>query len=221
MNYQWDFSFLLNYKHVLLEGLVNTLVLSGAVLIGGLIIGTLVAACRVSNSRLFRAVGSVYVELLRNLPALVLLFWFYYTIPILTGIQNGRFLTATIAFSLYTGAYFGEIFRSGIQSIDRGQWEASKALGMSARTIFTSIIMPQAIRRTLPSLTNEAIEVIKISAFAATIAYPDALYQAKLISDTEYRPVETYTAVALMLTAVILILSALSYALELKFRKSN
>jgi polar amino acid transport system permease protein len=221
MNHQWDFTFLYSYKHVLLEGLLNTLYLSFSVLIGGLLIGTLIAACRISNSKILRAFGSIYVELLRNLPALVLLFWFYYMIPVLTGIQSGRFETAVAAFSLYTGAYFGEILRGGIQSIDRGQWEASKALGMSAPSVFGNIILPQAIRRTLPALTNEAIEVIKISAFAATIAYPDALYQAKLISDTEYRPVETYTAVAVLLTAIILILSALSYALELKFRKSN
>ncbi len=221
MNYRWDFSFLLNYKHVLIEGLLNTIYLSLTVLICGLALGVVLAMARISRFAVLRGFATIYVELLRNLPALVLLFWFYYTIPVLTGIQNGRFLTAAVAFSLYSGAYFCEILRGGVQSIDRGQWEASTALGMSERTVFGSIILPQAIRRTLPALTNEAIEVVKISSVAATIAYPDALYQAKLISDTEYRPVEAYTAIAVLLTAIILVLSGLSYALEYKFRKSS
>ncbi|MFC0219386.1 polar amino acid transport system permease protein [Pseudochelatococcus lubricantis] len=221
MTYKWDFSFLWNYRHVLAEGLLNTVYLSLTVLACGLVLGAVLAAARISRFATLRAVGSVYVELFRNVPALVLLFWFFYTIPVLTGIQNGRFLTAAVAFSLYSGAYFCEILRGGIQSIDRGQWEASIALGMTFRTVFGSIILPQAIRRTLPALTNEAIEVFKISAVAATIAYPDALYQAKLISDTEYRPVEVYTVIAVLLTAIILVLSGLSYALEYKFSKSN
>lgn len=221
MNYQWDFSFIGNYKNALLQGLQNTVLLSLVVMFCGLVLGCILAVLRSSKSRPLSLAAATYVELLRNVPALVMLFWFYYTIPVLSGIQNNRFATAAIAFSLYSAAYFCEIFRSGLQSISRGQWEAGMALGMDKRDIFFSLILPQTIKRVLPSLTNEIIEVVKISAVAATIAYPDLLYQAKLMSETEYRPVEAYTAVAAILIGFILILSGLSYLLERNLKKSD
>lgn len=221
MNYQWDFSFIGNYKNALLQGLQNTVLLSLVVMFCGLVLGCILAVLRSSKSKPLSLAAATYVELLRNVPALVMLFWFYYTIPVLSGIQNNRFATAAIAFSLYSAAYFCEIFRSGLQSISRGQWEAGMALGMDKRDIFFSLILPQTIKRVLPSLTNEIIEVVKISAVAATIAYPDLLYQAKLMSETEYRAVEAYTAVAANLIGFILILSGLSYLLERNLKKSD
>jgi len=219
--HQWDFSFLSQYQNALLEGLMNTVWLSFVIMGCGIVIGCAFAVLRSSASPLLRSIGTVYVELFRNVPALVMLFWFFYTIPVLIGIQNGRFLTAAIAFSLYTGAYFCEIFRSGMQSIPAGQWEAGAALGMHRWHVFTSLIAPQTIKRVLPALTNEMIEVVKISAVAATIAYPDLLYQAKLMSDAEYRPVEAYTAVAVILIGFILVLSGLAHFLERKLKASD
>lgn len=221
MLYHWDFGFLLNYRHVLLQGLLNTALLSATVLACGVVIGCMMAGARLSKSKILRATGTIYVELLRNMPALVLLFWFFYTIPVLTGIQNDRFLTAATAFSLYTSAYFCEIFRSGIQTIPRGQWQAAEALGFSRWKNFANIILPQAIRNVLPALTNEAVEVVKISAVASSIAFPELLYQAKLLSDTEYRPVEAYSAVAVLMIALILCLSTLSYYLEARLEKAR
>ncbi len=221
MNYQWSFSFLADYRHVLWVGALNTVRLSLVIMACGIALGCLLALMRVSRARWGRALGAVYVELFRNVPALVLLFWFYYAIPVLTGIQNDRFATAAVAFSLYTAAYFCEIFRSGIQSIVPGQWEAGAALGFGRRRLFFGLILPQVVKNSLPALTNEVIEVVKISAVAATIAYPDLLYQAKLMSDTEYRPVEAYTAVAVLVTAFILVLSTLSYLLESRLKKSS
>jgi polar amino acid transport system permease protein len=221
LTYQWDFSFLPAYKNALLQGLMNTAQLSLVIIFCGMLLGCALALMRLSEARPLRLVGSVYVELFRNVPALVMLFWFFYTIPVLTGIQNDRFLTAAVAFSLYTAAYFCEIFRSGIQSISKGQWEAGFALGMDKRDIFLSLILPQTLKRVLPALTNEVIEVVKISAVAATIAYPDLLYQAKLMSETEYRPVEAYTAVAGILIGFILILSGISYLLERRYQRSD
>lgn len=221
MTYHWDFSFILNYQNILLAGAFGTLKLSLAILLFGLACGTIFALARLSRWKALNAAGALYVEVFRNVPALVLLFWFYYVIPLLSGIQNEKFLTAVVAFSLYTGAYFCEILRGGVQSLDRGQWEASAALGMPYRTTFIYIVLPQTIRRTLPALTNEAIEVIKISSIAATIAYPEMLYQASVINNSEYRPVEAYTVIAALLTGIILVLSALSYSLERRFQKAN
>lgn len=221
MDFHWDFSFLLQYRGILLQGTLNTLRLSLVIMVFGFLLGALIASLRLSKRPLLRGLGLVYVELFRNLPALVLLFWFYYALPLATGIQNDRFLTAAVGFSLYTAAYFCEILYSGMRGIDKGQWESTAALGFSRRDQFISILLPQAIKNTLPSLTNELIEIVKISAVAATIAYPELLYQAKLLADTEYRPVEAYTAVAVLLTAVALVLSGISYALETRFKKAS
>lgn len=221
MGYNWNFSFLWNYRGVLFDGLLNTVSLALTILVLGFCIGMAMALVRLARSPILNAIGAIYVELFRNVPALVLLFWFFYALPVLFGLQNDRFITAVVAFSLYTGAYFCEILRSGIQGVPKGQWEASLALGFSRSALFFSIILPQAIKRVLPALTNEAIEVVKISAVAATIAYPDLLYSAKLISDTEYRPVETYTMVGILLIGFILILSGISYLIEHRMKRSG
>ena len=219
--YHWDFSFLGNYKYVILAGAGHTAQLSLVIMFFGMAIGGVFALFRISGSSILRVLGSIYVELFRNVPALVMLFWFFYAIPILTGIQNDRFMTAAVAFSLYTGAYFCEIFRVAIQSVPRGQIEAALALGFSRRKQFTTIMLPQAMKKMLPSLTNEMVEVVKISAVAATIAYPELLYQAHLMSDNEYRPVEAYTAIAVVMTGGILLISGLSHYLEYRLKKSD
>ncbi|WP_321948011.1 amino acid ABC transporter permease [Paraburkholderia sp. J10-1] len=219
--YHWDFSFLAGYNNALLQGAAHTAYLSLTIMFFGMVIGGVFAGLASSNTTILRNISKLYVELFRNVPALVMLFWFFYAIPIMTGIQNSRLLAASIAFSLYTGAYFCEIFRSGLQSIPRGQWEAARALGFSRKSMFITVIFPQMIKRILPSLTNEIVEVVKISAVAATIAYPELLYQAQLISDTEYRPVEAYTAIALIMTAGIMALSGVSHYVEYRMKRSD
>lgn len=217
MQYQMDFGFLAAYRAVLWEGLLNTVMLSAAIALLGLLIGVVIVECRLSARRALRVFGLLYVNLLRNLPALIVLFWFFYAIPIFTQIQNDRLLTAVAAFSLYSGAYFCEILRGSINKIDKGQWDAAFALGFTRRRGFFTLILPQALRHALPSLTNEAIEVVKISSVAATVAYPELLYQAKLIGDSEYRPVETYTVVAFIIILFVLLLSAASYFIEHRY----
>lgn len=217
MNYSMDFHFLLNYRNVLLEGLIGTIQLSLAVMVTGFLIGTLLALLRVSPQPALRAVGQIYVNLLRNLPALIVLFWFFYALPLYTGMQVSRFITAWLAFSLYTAAYFCEILRGSLQKLPKGQWEAAIMLGFSRRRAFIVLMLPQALRHGLPALVNEMIEIVKISAVAATIAFPELLSQARMISDSEYRPVETYTVVAVIIMVFILLLSALAWLIEARY----
>ncbi|ROR11591.1 amino acid ABC transporter permease [Erwinia sp. JUb26] len=217
MNYNLNFHFLLNYRAVLWEGLLNTVQLSLAIMVSGFLLGTLLALLRLSPRPAVRAVGQIYVNLLRNLPALIVLFWFFYALPLYTGMQVSRFLTAWLAFSLYTAAYFCEILRGSLQKLPAGQWEAASMLGFSRRRAFAVLMLPQALRHSLPALVNEVIEIVKISAVAATIAFPELLSQARMISDSEYRPVETYTAVAGIIMVFILLLSALAWLIEARY----
>jgi polar amino acid transport system permease protein len=159
------------------------------------------------------------VEFFRNIPALVLIFWCYFTLPILTGMQPDAFVAASTAVSLYAGAYMTEIFRSGIQSIERGQWEAARAIGFGYLGQMRHVVLPQAIRNIAPPMTNQVMEVVKTTAIASTIAYGEVLYSAKLLSDQEFRPIESYTAVGIFFIVVLTLVSAASGLLERRLRR--
>ena len=221
MHYQWDFSFFLAHTDLILQGLANTLKLAVTTLFLGLAIGVVVGVARTSRSAVWRLVGTCYVEIFRNIPAMVLIFWFYFAVPVLIGIQNDRFLCAALALTVYAGAYFGEIYRSGIQSIERGQWEAARALGFGRLQQLRYVVLPQAVKRMIPAFTNEAIEIVKLTAIAATIAYAELLYDAKLLSDMEYRPVEAYTGIAAIFIGLLFLLGAGSRWIERKLSVSD
>ncbi len=221
MAYSWDFSFLLAHRNLIIAGLANTLKLAAASIACGLPIGLAAGAARSAQTRPLRLIGACYVELFRNIPAMVLIFWFFYAVPILAGIQNDRFLAAFLALTVYGGAYFAEIYRSGIQSVERGQWEAARALGFGYLGQMRYVVLPQAIRRMVPAFTNEAIELVKLTAIASTIAYTELLYDAKLLSDIEYRPVESYTFIAGLFIVLLFLLSLASRWVERGFDASR
>ncbi len=221
MGHHWDFSFFLAHLDLIGAGLVNTLKLAATSLLAGLVIGIVVGIGRTSHSRALRILSTCYVEVFRNIPAMILVFWFYFAVPILVGIQNDRFLCAALALSVYAGAYMAEIYRSGIQSIERGQWEAARALGFSRAKQLRYVVLPQAVKRMVPAFTNEAVEIVKLTAIASTIAYAELLYDAKLLSDMEYRPVEAYTGIAAVFVAMLFLLTAGSRQVERRLRRSD
>ena len=198
MNYTWDFQGLVQYWPLLWNGLVVTFQLASASLLVGLGLGLVVGLLRFSKNPLFNWPATFFIELFRNVPVLVQLVWFFYAFPILIDAKLSPFAAAVCAFSLNTSAFSAELFRGGIQSIHRGQWEAGRALGMDYPTLMRRIILPQAIKRMIPPLTNRAIELTKMTALASTIAVPELLYQGKLINTVTYRPIETYTVVAVL-----------------------
>lgn len=221
MTYHWNFSFLSANLPLLATGLGRTLFLALICLAAGLVIGTAVAILRIQKNKALSAFGACYVGFFRNIPPLVQLFWFFYVLPILTGVQNDRFGAAVTAFSLYSGAYFAEIIRSGIQSIERGQWEAARAIGMNYGKAMRFIVLPQAVKRLIPPLTNQAIDVVKLTTVASSIAYAELLYQAKLLSENEFRPLEAYTVIGGLFIGMLVLLSHLSMRLERWLARSN
>jgi len=125
MSYQWDFSFVARGWPLLLQGLIGTMQLSAVALVAGLLIGLVVGVGRTARIGPVRWAATAYVEIFRNTPILVQLLWVFYVLPILTGWQSPRFLAAATAPAIYTGAYAAEIYRAGIESVERGQWEAA------------------------------------------------------------------------------------------------
>lgn len=218
MNYQWDFSLVFQNFPVLLKGLGVTLELWLLAGISGTVIGLLLGIARTSPQRWVTVLTRSFVEVFRNTPVLIQLIWFYYAFPVLVGIQFSTFGAAVLALTLYTAAYSAEIFRAGLQSIARGQWEGAKALGMSQAVALRRIILPQVFRSMLPALTNRMIELAKVTSLASILTVNELMYQGRLLSSTYYRPVEILTVVALLYFVLIWPGSYLASRLERRYR---
>ncbi|RMF36296.1 MAG: amino acid ABC transporter permease [Alphaproteobacteria bacterium] len=221
MHHSWDFATIIENWPVLWVGLKGTVTIFLVTVILGLSGGLVVGIARHARHPLFSWPARAFVEVFRNTPVLVQIIWFYYAFPILTGIDVDPFLAAVLGISLNTMAFSAEIYRAGIQSIEPEQWEAGKALGMTHAQTMRRIILPVAIRRVLPALTNRGIEVFKMSTLASVVAYVETLNQAKLIADLNFNPIESYTAVALIFFVVLYPVVQGTYVLERMLRKSD
>ena len=203
MDYQWDFTAIIAYKALLLVGLQNTVILGVTCLVLGLFFGIFVGAARYSRNPVFYWPSTAFVEVFRNTPVLVQIIWFFFAFPIISPFEINAFTAAALGLTLNTTAFSSEIYRAGIQSIDRGQWEAAKALGMGYIDQMRRIIMPQAVKRMIPAFMNRAVELMKMTSLASVIAYGELMHQAKTISTIAFNPIEMYSAVALLFFALI------------------
>ncbi len=221
MDYNWDFATIIQNWRVFWVGLQGTLLMFGVTVLLGMSGGFIIGVMRYLKSPLIAWPARAFVEIFRNVPVLVQIVWFYYAFPILTGIETSPFMAAVLGISLNTMAFSAEIYRAGIQSIDAGQWEAGKAIGMNFQQTLRRIIMPVALKRVLPALTNRGIEVFKMSTLASVVAYVETLNQAKLIADLNYNPIESYTAVALIFFVVLFPVVQATYALERVLKRGD
>lgn len=221
MSQYFDIQILLTYHELFWRGLLNTLLLTATTMIAGLTGGLLIGLAKTSKNRLLRYPATAYVGLIRNTPILIQLFFFQAFAPILLGVQNNPFFVAIAAFALYNVAYCADIYRGGLQTVLAGQHEAGKALGLSRSQLLIYIVIPQAFRRMVPAFTNRTIEVAKLTTVASAVAYGDLLYYAKLVADTEYRPIETFSVVALIFILVLIPFSVLAKHLEDRLHKAG
>jgi polar amino acid transport system permease protein len=221
MDYNWNFASVFAYWNVLAVGLKGTIKLFIICSILGLGGGLIMGMLRYAKSRWISYPAMLYVEVFRNTPVLVQIIWFFFALPVLTGVEVSPVMAAVLGITLNTIAFSAEVFRGGIQSIEREQWDAGKAIGMSYVQSMRRVILPQALKRMLPPLTSRGIEVFKMTTLATVVAYPETLQQAKLIASYEYNPIETYTVVALMFFVVLFPLVQLTYILERRFAKSD
>ena len=221
MNHKWDFSSIYLYRNVLWDGFLGTLQLAIIAVACAMLVGLVVALARISRPLALRIPAMLFINFFRNIPFLVQLFWFYYAIPVLTGLQANPFMAALYALTLYGGAYFAEIYRAGIQAVDQGQWEGARAIGLSLGKTLRYVILPQAFRRVIPPLTTQVIELIKLTTVASTIAYAELLYSAKLVADQDLRPIEAYTTVAFILITMMLVISFAAARLERRLARST
>ncbi len=196
----------------LLQGLMVTLRISAFSLLLTLAFGLVTALLRISSSFLGRTLARGYLEVIRNTPLLVQLFVIYFVLsPIL---DISRFASAVLALSLFEGAYASEIFRAGILSIQRGQWEAAYSLGLGSLSTYRLVILPQAVRRILPPLTSQAISLVKDSALVSTIAVYDLTMRGQEIIAETYLAFELWFTVAAMYLFITVTLSMVVHRME-------
>ena len=197
---------LVNLKF-LLSGLYYTIALSVTAILISIVVGLVVALPGLSRRRYLRRLNRVYVELVRAVPILVLILWVYYGMPQLAGISIGVFWAGVIALALSDSAFEAEIFRAGIQSVDKGQYEAAHSISLNYIDMMRFVILPQAIRRVLPALGNQLVYMLKMSSLVSVIGMQELTRKANELVVTEYRPLEVYTILVLEYLVLILIIS--------------
>jgi len=221
MDYRWNFATVFENLDVLGVGALGTLRLFAICTVLGMGSGVLVGLARHSKVGWIYLPATAFVEFFRNTPVLVQIFWFYYALPILMPFQISPLSAAALGISLNSAAFSGEIFRGGIESIDRGQAEAARALGMTQAQAMRRVILPQAVRRMLPALTNRGIEIFKMTTLASAVAYVELLQQGKLLASLNFNPIETYTVLAVVFFLCLFPLVQLTYALERRLGRSD
>lgn len=196
--YSVDFSVVIPYMGAFGRGLKLTLEIAVVTIALGMLLGIVVAAARLSSVSVARWITTLYVEIMRGTPVLIQLFWIYYALPILTGIQLPAFESVVIALTLNVGAFYGEAFRSGIQAIPREQIETADVLGLRYAQRMRYVIVPQAFRIVVPVLVSISISLFKDTSLVSVLGVNELMYTARTISTDSYRPLEVYTATALI-----------------------
>ena len=218
---EWNFQAVLANSDLLLLGLLNTLKVTGLALLFGVPLGLILALLRLSTVRPLSGAAAFVIEFFRTTPPLVQLFWFFFALPILVDVRMTPFIAAIVTFSIQSSAFFAEIFRGGILSIDRGQWEGARAIGMSYRQSLQRVVLPQAIKRMIPAFMERSIELMKTTTLVSTVAYTDLMFQANDLAQKIFRPLEVYTVVAVMYFILIFVFSQLSILIEHRLARSG
>ena len=192
----------------LASGLYYTVLLSVTAISISIVAGLLIALPGLSANYYWRGFNRVYVEGLRAIPILVLILWVYYGLPQVAGFTIVAFWAGVIALALSDSACEAEIFRAGIQSIDKGQFEAAYSVSLGYADTMRFVILPQAIRRILPALGNQLVYMLKMSSLVSIIGMQELTRKANELVVTEYRPLEIYTVLLLEYLVLILVVSA-------------
>lgn len=219
--YRWDFSIFEEYWEIILKGIFVSVGYCVGTILVGLILGLVCGLILLSKRRLLIIPVRTYVEAFRCTPHLVQLIWIYYALPVVINIDIPNYFAAALALTLYIGSFYTEIFRGGVQSIEKGQWDAGRALGMRKHQLMKRIILPQAIKRMVPPFINQSIIQFKNTSLISVIAVGDLLYQGNIITSATYRPLEVYTLIAILYFIILYPMTLIAKRLEVRLAISD
>jgi polar amino acid transport system permease protein len=196
--YQFRWDVIPNNLDFLLSGLNTTLILSAITLVLAMIGGLIIALLDMARYRPLRYVGVGFGEIIRNTPILVQLLWVYYVLPIVFAVRIDAFTALVIGLSVYQSAFISEVYRAGIQAVPKGHREAAQVLGLTTVQAFRRIVLPQAIRMTLPPLASNFVQLIKFSSLGAVISVTEITRRGMELSSSTFRPLEIFTFIAVV-----------------------
>ena len=211
---QFDWLGVIDYIPALLQGLYYTLLVSVVGLIIGFILGAIFGLGRISRSKIVYGISTAYVELLRGTPVLVQAIWIYFALPLIIGFNIPSLTAGIIVIGLNSGAYIAEIVRGAVQSVEKGQMEAGRSLGLSQHLTMRYVIWPQAFKRMIPPLGNQFIISIKDTSLLSVILVPELIFQGRLVASNHFNAVEIYTTVAIFYLVITLTLSKVLNIME-------
>ena len=222
MNFDWGVIFA-NAKFLLLQGLIGigafgggTLRLAIPAILLGFAVGIVLGLARLASRPWIHYPAVIYIEVIRGIPLVMVIFWFWFLVPVLIGRPVPEYWVALTAFAIFEGAYIGEIIRAGIQSVPKGQNDAAVASGLSYFQTMWSVILPQAIRNMIPSLVTQFIVLFKDTSLASIIGMMDLTKAAQTVSEREIRPFEMYLFIAVVYWAFTYSMSRVSRWLEVR-----
>ena len=211
---QFNWLGVVDYIPALLQGLYYTLLISVVGLIIGFILGAIFGLGRISRSKILYGISAVYVEVLRGTPVLVQAIWIYFVLPLIIGFNIPSLAAGIIVIGLNSGAYIAEIVRGAVQSVEKGQMEAGRSLGLSRHLTMRYVIWPQAFKRMIPPLGNQFIISIKDTSLLSVILVPELIFQGRLVASNHFNAVEIYTTVAIFYLVITLTLSKILNLME-------
>lgn len=188
----------------LLEGLGLSVVLTVVAMAGGLILGLFIAIVRLSRLRLVAGLATLNVNGFRAVPLILVIFWFYFLVPVLLGRPVGALYSVLLAFVMFEGAYYSEIMRAGLQSVRPGQWQAAKASGLSYLQTVRLIALPQALRMMTPLMVTQGVILFQDTALVYVVSLHDFMTSVSIVANNTNRPVEMYTFAALVYLLICL-----------------
>ncbi len=215
---EMNFELMVQAMPLLLTGAAVTVKITALSVFLGILIGLFVGIARISTYKIVHLAAAVYVDFLRGTPLLVQIFLVYFALPVLTGQRIDPFVAAIAACSINSSAYVAEIFRAGIQSIDAGQMEAGRSLGMTWTQTMRYIIVPQAARRVIPPLGNEFIALLKDSSLVSVIGFEELTRRGQLIIARTYASLEIWICVAIIYLVMTVSISRLVAWLERRYK---
>ncbi|MDZ4135985.1 MAG: amino acid ABC transporter permease [Paracoccaceae bacterium] len=187
----------------------------------GVVIGLITCFARLSRFRALRLAARTYQEIFRCTPLLVQILWAYYALPMLVGFSISNTAAGLLTLSLYVGSFYAEIFRGGINAIDKGQTEAAQAVGMSGVQAMARIILPQAIKKMLPAFINQSVIQVKNTSLLYAISVAELTYMTAVVNSETYRPLEAYSVAAVLYFAMLFPLTQVADHFERRMRRSD
>ena len=203
MGYSWQFGVIADYWVVFAMGAVATIKITLGSALLALVLGLPLGLLRGSQRRWLSLPAMAYIEFIRGTPALVQIVWIYYCLPLLTGLRLDPFTTIVLALGLHAAAFVAEIFRAGINAVDRGQFMAAYSIGMGYVQALRRIVLPQAVRKMIPPFINEFASLIKLTTLGSVIAVYELLHASNGLIASVYRPMEIYTFLAVAFFVLI------------------